>query len=165
MLFPVLSGPGAVHLRGQRDREPARNVWAFTIIFRGHFPDGAEEWSEEETDDETRGEWYFRQILGSANLKGGKLFHILSGNLSFQIEHHLYPDMPAHRYAEIAVEVREVCERYGMPYNTVPLASNSAVSSARSAGSPSRNGATVGKAGWRPPGDAACRRRDSNPRH
>ena len=65
--------------------------------------------------------WYFRQILGSANLTGGKLFHILSGNLSFQIEHHLFPDIPAHRHAEISVEVREICKRYGIPYNTGPL--------------------------------------------
>ena len=65
--------------------------------------------------------WYFRQVLGSANLTGGKLFHILSGNLSFQIEHHLFPDIPAHRHAELSVEVREICERYGIPYNTGPL--------------------------------------------
>jgi fatty acid desaturase len=54
-------------------------------------------------------------------LEGSKLFHILSGNLSHQIEHHLYPDIPAHRYAEIAVEVREICERYGIQYNSGPL--------------------------------------------
>jgi fatty acid desaturase len=60
-------------------------------------------------------------MLGSANLSGSRLFHILSGNLSHQIEHHLFPDIPAHRYAEIAVEVREICERYGLPYNTGPL--------------------------------------------
>ena len=65
--------------------------------------------------------WYFRQVLGSANLTGGKLFHILSGNLSFQIEHHLFPDLPARRYAEIAPQVREVCRRYGIPYNAGPL--------------------------------------------
>ena len=45
----------------------------------------------------------------------------MSGNLSHQIEHHLFPDLPAHRYAEISVEVREICERYGLPYNTGPL--------------------------------------------
>jgi fatty acid desaturase len=60
-------------------------------------------------------------MLGSANLTGSRLFHILSGNLSFQIEHHLFPDVPAHRYAEIAVEVREISERYGLPYNSGPL--------------------------------------------
>ena len=65
--------------------------------------------------------WYFRQVLGSANLTGGKLFHILSGNLSFQIEHHLFPDIPAHRHAEISVEVREICKALRVPYNTGPL--------------------------------------------
>ena len=49
------------------------------------------------------------------------LFHVLAGNLSFQIEHHLFPDLPANRYAEISVEVQEVCERYGIPYNVGPL--------------------------------------------
>jgi fatty acid desaturase len=60
-------------------------------------------------------------MLGSANLTGGKLFHILAGNLSFQIEHHLFPDLPAHRYAEISTEVSEITERYRIPYNSGPL--------------------------------------------
>jgi NADPH-dependent stearoyl-CoA 9-desaturase len=72
-------------------------------------------------ENETRGRWYLRQMLGSANLTGSRLFHVLSGNLSHQIEHHLFPDIPAHRYAEIATEVRAICERYGLPYNTGPL--------------------------------------------
>ena len=98
-----------------------RNLWSFTIIFCGHFPEGTQEFSEEETQEETRGEWYFRQILGSANLEGGRVFHIMSGNLSHQIEHHLFPDLPANRYGAISVEVREICDRYGIPYNTGPL--------------------------------------------
>ena len=52
---------------------------------------------------------------------GGPLFHLLAGNLSFQVEHHLYPDMPSSRYAEIAPRVRDICRRYGLPYNTGPL--------------------------------------------
>ena len=43
------------------------------------------------------------------------------GNLSFQIEHHLFPDIPAHRHAEISTEVREICNRYGVPYNSGSL--------------------------------------------
>ena len=62
-----------------------------------------------------------RQLLGAANIDGSPLFHVMSGNLSHQIEHHLFPDIPAHRYGEIAVQVREICERYGLPYNTGPL--------------------------------------------
>jgi linoleoyl-CoA desaturase len=77
--------------------------------------------TEEELEDETRSEWYLRQILGAANFKGGPLLHILSGNLGFQIEHHLYPDLPSNRYAEIAPRIQEICERYGLSYTTGPL--------------------------------------------
>jgi NADPH-dependent stearoyl-CoA 9-desaturase len=122
MLFPLLAGPGAPFtFAGNMTANIVRNLWSFMIIFCGHFPEGVEEFSEEEVEQETRGGWYLRQMLGSANLTGGRLFHILSGNLSHQIEHHLFPDIPAHRYAEIAVEVRQICERYGLPYNTGPL--------------------------------------------
>src|SRR5437660_895554 len=120
--FPLLAGPFAPFvLSGNLTANVVRNVWSYMIIFCGHFPEGVEEFAEEEVENETRGGWYLRQMLGSANLTGGKLFHILSGNLSRQIEHHLFPDIPAHRYAEIAVDVREICARYGLPYNTGPL--------------------------------------------
>jgi NADPH-dependent stearoyl-CoA 9-desaturase len=122
VFFPALSGPLFVFpLAGNATANLVRNLWAFTIIFCGHFPEGTHEFSEEETENETRGEWYLRQLLGSANLSGDPLFHILAGNLSFQIEHHLFPDLPANRYAEISVEVQEACERYGLPYNVGPL--------------------------------------------
>jgi fatty acid desaturase len=120
--FPLLAGPAAPFvLAGNATANLTRNVWSFMIIFCGHFPEGTHEFTEEEAEGETRGGWYLRQMLGSANLTGGRLFHILSGNLSHQIEHHLFPDIPAHRYAEIAVEVRDICERYGLPYNAGPL--------------------------------------------
>jgi linoleoyl-CoA desaturase len=98
-----------------------RNVWAHSIIFCGHFPDQTYTFSEEEVAEETRGAWYVRQLLGSANIDGSPLFHLLSGNLSFQVEHHLFPDMPSSRYAEIAPRVRDICRRYGLPYNTGSL--------------------------------------------
>ncbi|HEY5344234.1 MAG TPA: acyl-CoA desaturase [Solirubrobacteraceae bacterium] len=98
-----------------------RNVWAYSIIFCGHFPDQTYTFNQAEVEDETRGGWYVRQLLGSANIDGSPLFHLLAGNLSFQVEHHLYPDLPSSRYSEIAPRVREVCRRYGLPYNTGPL--------------------------------------------
>ncbi|HEX5308000.1 MAG TPA: acyl-CoA desaturase [Solirubrobacteraceae bacterium] len=98
-----------------------RNVWAHSIIFCGHFPDETHTFSEQEVANETRGGWYARQALGSANIEGSSLFHLLSGNLSFQVEHHLFPDLPSNRYQEIAPRVRAVCERYGLPYNSGPL--------------------------------------------
>jgi linoleoyl-CoA desaturase len=88
------------------------------IIFCGHFPEGARVYSREETRHESRGDWYLRQLQGSANIEGGSLFHVMTGHLSHQIEHHLFPDLPAHRYAEIAPRVRAICAKYGLPYNT-----------------------------------------------
>jgi NADPH-dependent stearoyl-CoA 9-desaturase len=122
VLFPLLSGPSFPFvLAGDASANLARNLWSFMIIFCGHFPDGTQQFTEEQAENESRGEWYYRQLLGSANLTGGKLFHVLAGNLSFQIEHHLFPDLPAHRYAEISGEVRKITERYSIPYNTGPL--------------------------------------------
>jgi linoleoyl-CoA desaturase len=98
-----------------------RNVWSYAIIFCGHFPDQTYTFSQKEVEDESRGGWYIRQLTGSANIDGGPLFHIASGNLSYQVEHHLFPDMPSTRYAEIAPQVKDVCERYGLPYNSGPF--------------------------------------------
>jgi NADPH-dependent stearoyl-CoA 9-desaturase len=117
--FPLLALWNAPRvLLGNFLANVVRNVWAFAIIFCGHFPDGVRVYRLEETENEGKGDWYLRQLAGSANFEGGRLFHVLSGHLSHQIEHHLFPDLPAARYPEIAVRVREICERYGQPYNT-----------------------------------------------
>jgi fatty acid desaturase len=120
--FPLLAGPFAPFVfAGNLSANLIRNVWSYMIIFCGHFPDGTQVFTVEETQGESHGMWYFRQILGSANLTGGKLMHLLSGNLSYQIEHHLFPDIPARRYTEIAPAVQEICRRYGIPYNSGSL--------------------------------------------
>ena len=98
-----------------------RNVWAYAIIFCGHFPDQTYTFSQDETAEESRGAKYVRQLVGAANIDGSALFHVISGNLGYQVEHHLYPDMPSTRYGEIAPKVRDICERYELPYNTGPL--------------------------------------------
>jgi fatty acid desaturase len=122
ILYPLLAGPlFPVVLAANVSASVIRNIWSFSIIFCGHFPDGVHSFTEASCENESRGRWYYRQLLGSANLTGGKLFHVMSGNLSHQIEHHLFPDVPAHRYAEMSVEVRQICEKYGLPYNTGPL--------------------------------------------
>ncbi|MCW2969590.1 MAG: hypothetical protein JWO23_717 [Solirubrobacterales bacterium] len=120
--FPLLSRRGfKATLAANFTANIVRNVWAHSIIFCGHFPDQTYTFSEDEAAEETRGGWYVRQLLGAANIDGRPLFHLLAGNLSFQIEHHLFPDMPSSRYAEIAPRVRDICRRYGLPYNTGPL--------------------------------------------
>lgn len=100
-----------------------RNLWTFVVIFCGHFTDGVHLFPADAVAGEARGHWYLRQVLGSSNLSGGRFFHLMTGNLSHQIEHHLYPDLPARRYAEVAPAVREVCRRHGVPYNTGSLLS------------------------------------------
>jgi fatty acid desaturase len=120
--FPLLAGPSALPaLLGAVTANAVRNVWAHTVIVCGHFPDGAETFGEERLEDETRGDWYVRQLLGSCNLDGPPLLHLMSGNLSFQIEHHLFPDLPSNRYATIAPRVREICERYELSYTSGSL--------------------------------------------
>ncbi|HEY0317641.1 MAG TPA: acyl-CoA desaturase [Solirubrobacterales bacterium] len=98
-----------------------RNFWAYAIIFCGHFPDQTYTFSPDEVEDESPGAWYVRQLVGAANIEGSPLFHVASGNLGYQVEHHLFPDLPSTRYAEIAPQVKDVCARYGLPYNSGPF--------------------------------------------
>ncbi|KQP81830.1 fatty acid desaturase [Aeromicrobium sp. Leaf291] len=122
VVYPALTGPAFMStLTANFTSNIIRNVWAYMIIFCGHFPDGAVHFTEEELEDETRAEWYLRQMLGSANFQGGKLLHIMSGQLGYQIEHHLFPDLPSNRYAQISEKVQDICGRYGIPYTTGPL--------------------------------------------
>jgi len=118
VIFPALAGPLFLPvLAGNFTANIIRNFWAYMIIFCGHFPEDVEDFTEEQVANETKGGWYLRQLLGSANIKGGKLMHIMSGNLSHQIEHHLFPDIPSNRYAEASVEMQKICAKYGLPYN------------------------------------------------
>ena len=122
ILFPVLAGPGGRQaLTATLAANLIRNVWTNAVIFCGHFPDGAEKFTMTDIATETQAQWYLRQMLGSANLDGGPIMNLMSGNLSFQIEHHMFPDLPSNRYAEISLKVREVCERYDLPYVSGPL--------------------------------------------
>ncbi|MFF2556241.1 fatty acid desaturase family protein [Nocardia sp. NPDC058058] len=122
LLFPLLTGPAFFGtLTANLAANVMRNVWTNAIIFCGHFPDGAEKFTKHDVLNETQGEWYLRQMLGSANISGGKLLHFMSGNLSHQIEHHLFPDLPSNRLADIAVRVRAMCDKYDLPYTTGSL--------------------------------------------
>ena len=98
-----------------------RNLWANAVIFCGHFPDGAEKFALSDMEGESKGQWYLRQMLGSANIDAGPAMAFMTGNLAYQIEHHLYPDLPSYRLAEISVRVREVCEKYDLPYTSGPM--------------------------------------------
>ena len=100
----MLTGSGKQALYGTLTANAVRNVWAHAVIFCGHFPEGADTFTEEMVEGETRGDWYVRQMIGSANISGSKFMHLMTGNLSHQIEHHLFPDLPSNRYGEVAPE-------------------------------------------------------------
>lgn len=118
VLFPVIAGPNALPvLTGNAVANVIRNIWSSAVIFNGHFTEDAETFEQDNTALETRAEWYLRQIRGSSNFSGTQALHILSGNLSHQIEHHLFPDMPANRYAEVAPQIKALCLEYGIHYN------------------------------------------------
>ena len=122
VVHPALSGPSFLHTAAANfTANLVRNLWTNSVILCGHFPDGVETFERRSIVGETRGEWYLRQMLGSANISGSKALHIMTGNLSHQVEHHLFPDLPSSRYAEVAVEVREVFDRYGLTYVTGPM--------------------------------------------
>ena len=119
IVFPALTGPQFVStVTANAMANLMRNLWSYTVIFCGHFPDGAEKFTEDELENETPHEWYLRQMLGSANFHAGPLMAFMSGNLCYQIEHHLFPDLPSNRYAEISVRVQELCAKYQLPYTT-----------------------------------------------
>jgi NADPH-dependent stearoyl-CoA 9-desaturase len=121
--FPALTSvsPAATFkstLKANAVANVIRNIWANAVIFCGHFPDGAEKFTKTDMVGETKGEWYLRQMLGSANFEGGPVLRFMSGNLCHQIEHHLFPDLPSNRLHEISVRVRALCGKYDLPYTT-----------------------------------------------
>jgi linoleoyl-CoA desaturase len=124
VVYPALSGRAwRPTLAANATANLVRNLWSHSVIMCGHFPEGVATFEQESLDpDESRGSWYLRQMLGSANISGSRLLHLMTGNLSHQIEHHIFPDLPSNRYAEIAPKVREVFRRFDLPYNSRPMA-------------------------------------------
>ncbi|MFT3661387.1 MAG: fatty acid desaturase [Gordonia sp. (in: high G+C Gram-positive bacteria)] len=125
LVYPALVGATTRSRKGWRKAFTAnltgnviRNIWTNAVIFCGHFPDGAEKFTRRDMDEETQGQWYLRQMLGSANFRSGPVLAFLSGNLSYQIEHHIFPDLPSNRLAEISVRVQAICDEYDLPYTT-----------------------------------------------
>jgi linoleoyl-CoA desaturase len=122
VVHPLLSGPSFLPtLAANFTANVVRNLWSHSVIMCGHFPEGVETFEKTSIDGESRGEWYLRQMLGSANISGSKAMHLMTGNLSHQVEHHLFPDLPSNRYAEIAPQVRDLFDRYGLRYHSASL--------------------------------------------
>ncbi|WP_345262519.1 acyl-CoA desaturase [Nocardioides nanhaiensis] len=123
VIHPLAAGPGwRSTLSANATACLLRNVWSHSVIMCGHFPEGVETFTRSALpQEETRGEWYVRQMLGSADISGPPLLHLMAGNLSHQIEHHLFPDLPSNHYARIAPTVRAVFDDHGLRYHVAPF--------------------------------------------
>lgn len=122
LLYPALSG--RLWLRtfwANLFANGFRSGWAYIVTVCGHFADGAEKFAPTAVENETKPEWYLRQMLGSANFNAGPVMAFMTGNLCYQIEHHLFRDLPSNRYAEISVRVQAILAEYDLPYTTGPL--------------------------------------------
>ncbi len=86
----------------------------FIIVVPNHAGDDMHRFDRPPSD---RAEFYVRQVLGSVNFRtGGAVNDFLHGFLNYQIEHHLWPDLPPLAYQMAAPRVREICARHGAPY-------------------------------------------------
>jgi fatty acid desaturase len=114
LFLPLGTAAWAAVLINSLLAEIVANVHAFVIIVPNHAGDDVYRFDQRVAD---KSEFYLRQVIGSVNYPGGtdgKDF--LMGYLNYQIEHHLWPDLPMLKYREAAPLVREICRRHGVPY-------------------------------------------------
>jgi len=91
------------------------NVHAFVVITTNHAGEDLERFDTPLS--KGKGEFYYRQVVGSANFATGTDWvDFLHGFLNYQIEHHLFPELPMSAYQRIQPRVKEICERHGVPY-------------------------------------------------
>ncbi|GAA4394770.1 fatty acid desaturase family protein [Tsukamurella soli] len=122
LVFPLLSrNRWRRTLAADATANIIRNVWAYLVISCGHIPGEAAKFDRTVLDDETPGEWYLRQLLGSTDFRAGPVMGFLSGHLSHQVEHHLFPDAPSNHLAGIKRAVDAICARYGVQRPTHSL--------------------------------------------
>jgi len=90
------------------------NMHTFLVIVPNHAGDDVMMFEER---GKGKGEFYLRQILGSVNYPTGSDSNdFFYGWLNYQIEHHLWPDIPLSQYQYVQPKVVEVCKKHGIPY-------------------------------------------------
>ncbi|MCX7087642.1 MAG: fatty acid desaturase [Methylococcales bacterium] len=90
------------------------NLHSFLVIGPNHAGEDVLMFEDKST---SKGEFYLRQIVGSVNYSAGtNLVDFLHGWLNYQVEHHLWPDMPASQYQKVQPRVKAVCEKHNIPY-------------------------------------------------
>ena len=90
------------------------NFHSFSVIVPNH---SAEDIYRFETPHKTQGEFYLRQIMGSVNYKTGtNPVDFVHGWLNYQIEHHLFPNLPLSQYQKMQPIVKEICAKHNLEY-------------------------------------------------
>ena len=90
------------------------NVHSFIIITPNHAGDDLYRFDKPVSD---QAEFYVRQVTGSVNYNcGNDILDFFHGWLNYQIEHHIFPDIPMLKYQQIQPRVKEICEQFGVPY-------------------------------------------------
>jgi fatty acid desaturase len=62
-----------------------------------------------------------RQVLTSRNVRGSRVVDWVLGGLNYQIEHHLFPNMPRPNLRRAQPLVRAFCQDHGLPYTEASL--------------------------------------------
>jgi len=90
------------------------NIHTFMVIGPNH---SGEDLYRFDTRFTNKQEFYLSQVLGSVNFRtGGDWNDHMHKWLNYQIEHHLFPDIPLRQYQLIQPEVKALCLKYGVPY-------------------------------------------------
>lgn len=66
-------------------------------------------------------DFFSKQVLTSRNVSGGIWASALLGGLNYQVEHHLFPNMPRPHLAKAREIVREHCRTLDVPYTETTL--------------------------------------------
>ncbi|MEA3384604.1 MAG: fatty acid desaturase [Campylobacterota bacterium] len=94
--------------------EVIANLHSFLVIVPNHSADDIYQFS---TPHKTQGEYYLRQIMGSVNYNTGTdLIDFGHGFLNYQIEHHLFPNMPHSFYQKMQPIVKDICKKHNLEY-------------------------------------------------
>jgi fatty acid desaturase len=119
LFLPLGSWAWAAVLINSLIAELIANVHAFVIIVPNHAGDDVWRFQGRVRD---KADFYLRQITGSVNYPGGSdAKDFLMGYLNYQIEHHVWPDLPMLKYRQAAPRLKALCVRHGVPYIEEPV--------------------------------------------
>ncbi|WP_188743882.1 fatty acid desaturase family protein [Agromyces bauzanensis] len=72
-------------------------------------------------------DFFSKQVLTSRNISGGWWASALFGGLNYQVEHHLFPNMPRPHLAKTREVVREYCRTLDVPYTETTVLQSYAI--------------------------------------